>query len=160
MDPLSALAIAAAVVQFAEFGSKILKRTWDKYLIVYKSSDAAYHIAQESSDLTALTKELSELAKAVQVNSDEVVAGGSVAESQLLKLCTECESIETEFKTVLNKIDNRKRRTIGKDDERAKNKIPRLALAGLWDRRKIDEMDSRLQALQKQIMNCIIFCLW
>ncbi|KAF5979244.1 hypothetical protein FBULB1_5811 [Fusarium bulbicola] len=125
----SALAIAAAVVQFAEFGGKVLTRTWDKYLIVYKGPDSVSQIAQESSDLTALTKELSELAKAVQVNSDEVVAGGSVAESQLLKLCTECESIETEFKKVLNRIDNRKRRTIDKDDKRARNKIPRLALA-------------------------------
>ncbi|KAF5531083.1 hypothetical protein FMEXI_13162 [Fusarium mexicanum] len=160
MDPFSALAIAAAVVQFAEFGGRILTRTWDKYLIVYKGPDSVSQIAQESSDLTALTTELSELAKAVQVNSDEVVAGGSVAESQLLKLCTECESIETEFKKVLNRIDNRKRRTIDKDDKRARNKIPRLALAGLWDRRKIDEMDNRLEALQKKIMNCIVFCLW
>ncbi|KAF5242185.1 hypothetical protein FANTH_8817 [Fusarium anthophilum] len=160
MDPFSALAIAAAVVRFAEFGGKILTRTWDKYLIVYKGPDSVSQIAQESSYLTALTKELSELAKAVQVNSDEVVAGGSVAESQLLKLCTECESIETEFKKVLNRIDNRKRRTIDKDDKRARNKIPRLALAGLWDRRKIDDMDNRLEALQKKIMNCIVFCLW
>ncbi|CVK91303.1 uncharacterized protein FMAN_09446 [Fusarium mangiferae] len=142
MDPFSALAIAAAVVQFAEFGGKILKRTWDKYLIVYKGSDSAYHVAQESSDLTALTIEISELAKAVQIYSDGVVAGGSLAESQLLKLCTECESIETEFKPVLNRIDNRKRRTIDKDDKRARNKIPRLALAGLWDRHKIDQMDN------------------
>ncbi|CEI70863.1 unnamed protein product [Fusarium venenatum] len=96
----------------------------------------------------------------ILLTSNHDLARGYVGESHLLKLWTECESIETEFKTVLNRIDNRKRRTIGKDDERAKNKIPHLALAGLWDRRKIDEMDSRLKALQKQIMNCIVFCLW
>ncbi|CAM1502182.1 Fc.00g041660.m01.CDS01 [Cosmosporella sp. VM-42] len=161
MDPLSALAIATAVVQFAEFGGKILVRTWDKYK-TYKGPDAARQIAQESAELSEIANELSTLARAVQDNSQEFVSENQVSavESQFMRLCTECDSIDSEFQGVLNRIRNRKRRP-GKDtEEREKKKIIRFPLAGMWDAHKIEHMSERLESLRSQIMSAILFCLW
>ena len=100
--------------------------------------------------------------KQCNITSHEFVSENQVssAESQFMRLCTECESINAEFQGVLSRITNRKRRPGTETDDKDRKKIIRFPLAGFLDSRKIEQMSERLEALRNQVMSAILFWLW
>ncbi|KAK0615107.1 hypothetical protein B0T17DRAFT_498541 [Bombardia bombarda] len=149
MEPLSALAIAASIVQFVDFGNRLLSRTWD----VYKRPDAA---AQE---LTTIAEELSMFSSRVResfkgLRHDEKQSQPSETESQLSRLCDECDVITSDFQTVLRQI---RRRHSGRS---AQDKVTRFVLAIMWSDTKIAVMKERLDILRRRVMTAVLFCLW
>lgn len=162
MDPFSALAIAAAVVQFVDFGGKLLWRTWDQY----KDRLAA---REEDAEVTQIVNDLSDLAAGVRANTEwlwrDPNQPPSPAESQFLRLCGECDKITLEFHDALNRIKHRRlsRRSQTRSDappSAAKPQGRRAELAGVWDSNRIDAMRTRLERLRGEVMTAILFCLW
>ena len=153
MDPLSALAIAAAVLQFVDFGGKLLSRTWDTYRV-------ARHAAEENEEISKVARQLSELSAGVRASTQSWLRTGDAvavtAETQLHQLCEEIDSITTELQSIMEKIKRRK--TVRKDPER--KMITRFPLAGMWDARKISDMSERLEELNRRVMTAILFGLW
>ncbi|KAJ9149486.1 hypothetical protein NKR23_g4326 [Pleurostoma richardsiae] len=147
MDPLSALAIATAVVQFAEFGGKILLRTWSRY----KGRLAE----EEDVQVSKLVDDLSGLSNSVRDRTEGFWedSAASPSELHLSRICSECDSVTAEFRDVLGQLSRRRK---AKKD----TKLEQLVLAGLWDDRRIKQMADRLEILRQQVMTAILFCLW
>ncbi|KAK3305673.1 uncharacterized protein B0T15DRAFT_556009 [Chaetomium strumarium] len=96
-DPLSALSVAAAVVQFADFGFRLLKSTRELYKS--PSGQKAAHI-----ELSVVSQNLSRLAAFVEAKIEEN-AGPSA--QVFLGLCRECASTNDELQEILSKVEAR-----------------------------------------------------
>lgn len=152
MDPLSILGIAAAVVQFVDFGSRLLTRTWD----VYKKSQNA---EAEREELAQIADDLSTFSQSVWQSLERSTSQGhyGTSEPPFLEICAECDEITTEFHDVLTQIGQRRSKSnvvpLGR-------KITRFALAAKWDDARIAAMKRRLETLNQRMMAAILFSLW
>jgi hypothetical protein len=97
MDPLSVLSVAAAVVQFADFGFRLVKSVHD----LYKSSSGqkAEHI-----ELSVVSQDLSRLAASVEAKFEENTGPSAQV---FLSLCRECASTNDELQEILSKLEAR-----------------------------------------------------
>lgn len=86
MDPVSALGVAAAVVQFIQFGSSLASKATE----IYKLSEAALAENIECDDASQRLKELCQKIK--NANDDEVA---------LKKVCEGCIEVAEELETLL-----------------------------------------------------------
>lgn len=75
MDPLSALAIVAAVVQFADIGGRLLAKSWRKYRERGNQNDGSseYHWVHEA-ELEDALNELSLITRTVRGSTDQVIS--------------------------------------------------------------------------------------
>lgn len=170
MDPFSALAIAAAVVQFAEIGGKLTVRSWTKYREWrHKRESGTDTPSAEDIELEASLNDLSLFNRTVRQSTDRVVAHDSPgpAEMQLLQLCEECDSIAIDLMDVLGKIKNRpmKKNTQSHLDFKDRKGTheedkDRAVLAGLWTPSRIEKMRQRLSGLRQRTTTIILLCLW
>jgi hypothetical protein len=94
MEPLSALSIAAAVVQFADFGFRLIKSAHE----LYKSPSGQ---RLEYIELSTVSQDLSHLANAVKTKQRE---NDGSAINPFLRLCDQCESTNSELQDMLNKL--------------------------------------------------------
>lgn len=94
MDPLSALAIAAAVVQFADFGFRLLKSAHE----LYKSPSGQ---RSDYIELSIVSQDLSRLADAVRAKLGE---HAGLAGEVFLRLCGDCASTKDELQNMLDKL--------------------------------------------------------
>ena len=90
MDPLSALAIAAAVIQFADFGGRMLAKGWGK---------AKQLSAARDEDFASLTQQLSSLTVSLHNALEGLPSGGTVtpAQADLGRACATCDDICNEL---------------------------------------------------------------
>jgi hypothetical protein len=99
MDPLSALGLAGNIVQFIDFGSKLVCKGRQ----IYKSSDGAL---EQHVDLEATTNDLVLLSAQIEPSkyrnqeSDHQLK----EEAVLLKLTTACNDVALTLLTTLNSI--------------------------------------------------------
>ncbi len=91
MDPLSALAIAAAVVQFVDFGGRMLARGYD-------IGKRALH-ESAGAELRNLAQQLSSLTVALHEALDGLPRGSAItpAQAKLRRACAMCDDISNEF---------------------------------------------------------------
>ncbi|PTB60142.1 hypothetical protein M431DRAFT_502264 [Trichoderma harzianum CBS 226.95] len=94
MDPVNAVGIAAAVVQFADFGFRLVKSAWE----LYKSPSGQ---ASEYIELSAVSQDLSSLADAVKAKLDE--SQGSIGEV-FTRLYRECKATNDELQSILSNL--------------------------------------------------------
>lgn len=170
MDPLSALAIAAAVVQFAEIGGRLLMKTWSRYREQGQRDAAARKIqSSEEAYLENALKQLASFVRLVRESTDRAVPGSppGPAEKELLKLCTECESIASDFENILMGIKRRPIKDYAPTDLGVQVKkgstVPEKdepVLAGLWTPSKISNTKHRLETVRQSFMTTILLCLW
>src|SRR4051794_21746182 len=144
MDPLSILGIAAAVVQFVDFGSRLLTRTWD----IYQKRESA---STEREELAQIADDLSTFSKAVRQRLGQSIP----SESRFLDICRECDEITTEFRGVLEQIGQRRSKVVPLG-----RKITRFALAAKWSDARITAMKQRLETLNQRMMAAVLFSLW
>jgi hypothetical protein len=100
MDPLSALAIAAAVVQFVDIGAKLVNKAWKVYTTPDKKEE------KDKNQLAQATRELSFLINGIEEASTTLPSPetASPAQSQLRRICSECYSVATEFSHIVDRI--------------------------------------------------------
>ncbi|KAK8064411.1 hypothetical protein PG994_007049 [Apiospora phragmitis] len=116
MDPLTALATVAAVVQFADIGGRLLMKSWRKYRERQEqeeSNDDGSQWANEA-ELEDALKELSLITRTIRGSTDHVVshATNRTAETRLLQLCRECERIAEYFQEALKAAKKRRSRKV------------------------------------------------
>ncbi|KAH6856112.1 hypothetical protein B0I37DRAFT_351213 [Chaetomium sp. MPI-CAGE-AT-0009] len=94
MDPLSALSVAAAVAQFAEFGYKLLKNTHE----IYQSSSGQN---AKTIDITTVSKDLRTLAEDMDQRIGDIQGPSAVI---FRRLCQECRSVYDQLAAILEAV--------------------------------------------------------
>lgn len=172
MDPLSALSVAAAVVQFVEFGQRLLSETWN----IYRDNSGK---TLELRDLGVVSDDVIQLSTAVRDALSKkqrgAAAGGSAsheAEDILVRVCGECDVIGAEIRDVLPTMDSSFRAGIEGEStstgwlskkakrSRSVGESFREALRRQWNWRKIQDMNDRLSDIRQKIMMATITSIW
>ncbi|KXX75782.1 hypothetical protein MMYC01_207455 [Madurella mycetomatis] len=132
MDPLSALGIAAAVVQFVDFGGRLLSKAWE----------SAGDLAAELKELQTQTSTLSEnLHKAsAHLRRD----GPTAADRNLARARDDCDRIAAEIQDTLDRARRRERR------------FP----FAIWEPTNISAAKARLENLRRAATESVLFCIW
>jgi hypothetical protein len=150
MDPISAIGIAAAIVQFAEFGYKLVAKT---RIVAKKASGQnveQIELATVSYDLGQLfdgvESKIEQGASQQKVDQDDI---GSGASSQtFVRLCQECRDIRDELQSLFQSWRPGKSRM---DLESL-----RLLLRRAFDIDKIDKLAGRLKEVRQQTMIALL----
>jgi hypothetical protein len=139
MDPLSALGLAGNIVQFIDFGSKLVCKGRQ----IYKSSDGAL---DRHVDLEAITNDLVLLSAQIEPSKyrNQESDHQSKEEAVLLKLTTACNDVALTLLTALNsiKVTGRHRRW----------KSVRQALKSQWNTENIEELSRRLSGFREELI--------
>jgi hypothetical protein len=137
MDPISALSVASAIVQFVDFGNKLVGRG----VRIYKSRDGAlseYVDKEVAADyLTYLNKNLRDSIRAKP--------SGSIAKEDraLYDLCSKCQNLGEELLShfAALKVNGTHR----------KWKSFRQALRSVWSEEALNEIEKRLAVFRNEI---------
>jgi len=155
MDPLSAFSVAAAVVQFVDFGTRVL-------------SDAR-HIYQSSSGQTSVNLELSTVADDLSRLIDDVESKAEKAKPQntagsnglndseeiFLRLCRECKEISGKLQHSLEKL-----RASGANKIDLAVKSVLLSVKGVMAENDIETLKDRLSQIREQMKFAVLVFLW
>jgi hypothetical protein len=141
LDALTALSLAGTIIQFVDFSGKLLAKSHE----IYVSVDGA---SIGNNDLEAAAKNLRNLngrlnASAVSRRGDGVDAT-SESEVALIQLTTKCSAVAEELLAVLNQL-----KAQGVSNRRWKSF--RQALKSSLKQGRVDEINSRLQALRQEL---------
>ena len=98
MDPLSALTVASSVIEFVDFGFKLMSGSHE----LYNSTDGSSSI---NSELEFITKDLTEICSRLSQNGscihDRMATKPELA---LLQMSQSCEKLAQEFLSVLQSL--------------------------------------------------------
>jgi hypothetical protein len=161
MDPLSALAIACAVIQFVDFGGKFI------YHELFKRDPE--HDDEGDIDLPTAEKEIAFLvdglhtATATSTNSN---ASATPAQTQLLRICSECDDVAEELTRLIDQVkEQRASNASGQTAQRnAKTSFYSRATSRKTENKGVSDELSRLYErigpLRRNAIDSVILCLW
>jgi hypothetical protein len=145
MDPMSALAIAAAVVQFADIGGRLLGRGWERFK----------HARDVSAELSSFAAQISSTSNAVREAAENPAATHNAASrTNLLSIAAECSQLASEFQKALDNM--------GRDSGTRSADMPftPTLFQAFFHGDKIHEMTCALEALRPRVMEAVILCIW
>jgi hypothetical protein len=149
MEPLSVLAVAAAVVQFVDYGTRLFTDARE----IYKSSP---NQTKNRVELTAVSQDLARLSNEVDARSKSLNLGDvGDSEEVFLRLCRECKGISDELQESLAKLQARGTTKF----ERAANSFF-VALKSVWSAKRVEELAERLKEMRQQMMMAVLVFLW
>ncbi|KAM0550221.1 hypothetical protein ACHAPJ_009069 [Fusarium lateritium] len=170
MDPLSTLGIAAAVVQFVDFGQRLLSETWH----VYRSATGE---TLELRELSTISQDLTQITVAVQgaLNQQQrqsLSESSHDTDTLLLGVCGECDAIAQEINSILPHINDSFKKQLKVEGRVAKQLLFmkqkstsigeafRTALRTLWKGKELEELRIRLSGVSQKIimMTTISIC--
>jgi hypothetical protein len=146
MEPLSALAVACAVVQFVDFGSRL----FGTGIEVYKSKDGVPEEVVEIETLAAHAEQLSK--KLASSNQTRILSTSAQDEVKLGQLASRSEKLANEIVTLLSDIRGQPRQTWS---------AVRVALELKWTESKVKNLQVRLDAVKSEIwlqLLCMMRC--
>jgi hypothetical protein len=156
MDPISAMGCAASVIQFVDFGRKLVSGS----LEIYRSADG---MSAEHVSIGDISKGLSELIIPLRARSDtrlDHVRNAnknrskeklSVAEKELNRICKDCDDVAQQLLQELDKI-----RLHGRH---RKWRSFRHALGNMWNQSQITALEKKLERIHKQVDTTLLVCL-
>ncbi|RYP39605.1 hypothetical protein DL767_002153 [Monosporascus sp. MG133] len=151
MEPLSALGVAAAVVQFAHFGYNVIKGSYD----VYESS--SHQIATVSHDLSRLLEnaeaKLKEEWPCQPVPPSPTYDGGSPVDI-FRRLCRECREINSALDKLFAQLVPRGESRLALAASSLAVELKKISRAG-----EIDRLAERLNQVRQQTMSAILVLL-
>ena len=168
MDPLSALSVAAAVIQFVDFGQRLFVGTWS----IYRSSSGESVVLE---DLSTVSRDLEQLSTSVERALEHTQGrenGPSIsqyADESLLRACAECRAISSDIQNILLEIGHSFQPMAVANKKLAKNKRNgslslgecfRKALMQYWKRDEIDDLNKRLADVRLQIIQAAMVSIW
>jgi hypothetical protein len=161
MDPMSALSIAASVVQFVDFGRHLLSASYE----IYKSPSGE---TVKELEVGTISKDLTDLVAQIKDKVGTAASGkgrATDAEYQLVKISEECEEILTKFRKALDGLAWPKALTEGEGaPKKARLKMARgairKALMSVWTFSELDGMVEQLEKVKGRLMAATLFCLW
>lgn len=137
MDPLSALGLAAAVVQFVDFSSKLVIQAYGAYKSAEGASASAVNLQELTDELERLTSDLA--------NSPPYDVKQSDDELAVQKLAHKCGGMARELQGLLLKLRIESRGVL-RSWEALHKTLKRVAKKG-----KIEEYRKELDAIQSQL---------
>ena len=140
LDPLTAVSLASAVVQFIDFSIKILTETQE----IYQSVSGTTRKNVTIGEITQDTRELSQ-----NVTRNRYMCQGQAYDAALVRLAESCEK---EADALLLILDGLKVPPGASHWTSLKKAIKTASQKG-----KIRELESRLNKLQKQVNSHILF---
>ncbi|KAE9379481.1 hypothetical protein N431DRAFT_451335 [Stipitochalara longipes BDJ] len=148
MDPLSALSVAANIVQFVFYGINVVSKGNQ----LYKAGDGALI---ENAELEEATIRLQQLSKTFQESLDQSLPQSSSAQSEqaLQKICEECKAVSQELIEKLEKLK------VPNGHPHKKWKSFRQALKYVWTKEKFEEVAQRLAHLRMELDSHVLVSL-
>jgi hypothetical protein len=129
MDPLTALSVAASVVQFVSYGSELVSKSRE----LYKS---AHGTLTENAEIEEASKRLQEMTAPLQgIQGDQI----------LEQICSGCVEVSREL---VQRLDNLK---VPEDHRHKKWKSFRQALKSVIGKSKINEIKGRLHGFRMEL---------
>jgi len=153
MDPVSALGLAAGVVQLVDFTSKLLSKGYK----LYQSADGALEEHVALGDVALNLRELSkELATPFTTDDLKQMRSGkrqkrSRPEKQLEDIRIECNEVTKQLLNTLGDLMVKKRHR--------KWHSFRQALTSVWNENEIHALERRLERIRKQLDTTLLVCL-
>lgn len=157
MDPLSALAIAAAVFQFLELGGKLCIKGWEKYKQIQQTIPDDQKLAQKEEELRKIFEDLSgQISWFRQVSTSIVVSQHPTpTQAQLLKLSSQCASLASDFERIKSQMKLPNNRAI----KSARRKDLKNAEVQR-NKEEIEPIKKCLKLLKQETMDFILLSLW
>jgi len=137
MEPLSALTVACAVVQFVAFGSRLVGTGIE----VYRSTDGAPEEVVEIESLAAHAEQLSR--KLASSRRTQILDTGARDEVKLRELSSRSEALANEIVVILSNIRGEPHKTWS---------AVRTAVQLKWNEGKIKSLQGRLDAVKSEIL--------
>ena len=137
MEPLSALSLVAAVIQFVDFGGNLLSESRQ----IYKSASGA---SSENAVLGEIYENLSRLADKMKVSSGLSAHTSSKEEEALGKLATSCKDIADDLMVTIEELKV-------KGDTHRKWKSFHSALKTIGKKSYIKELQKKLDKFSLQL---------
>jgi hypothetical protein len=145
MDPLSALSIAAAVVQFVQFGCSLVSKAHQYHEST--SGNLPEHIECESA-----TTRILELTQRIQSSASKVIFEPD--EKAIDAICLNCADISKELLVHLNKLQ------LQPGIKERKWKSFRQALKTIWLKEDMEVIEKRLLTCQRELDSHLIANTW
>lgn len=144
---LSALSVAASLIQVVDFAGKIVSKGRQ----LYRSSDG---LLQEQAQTETVAIRLRQLAQ----NLKDAVGEPNYKprhseEFQLKTICEECSGISEKLLSYLGQLK------VPKEDDHRKWKSFRQALKNVWSKRELDDLAKRLAELRNELGTQILVSL-
>ena len=141
LDPLTTLSVAAAVVQFVEFGGSLLAKSYE----IHKSTDGA---SVGNGELETTTKELQQLVHLLSqplrsIESQDAALNDS--SEALIILAKQCSTAADEFLCTLCEL----KAAAGSSNKRWESF--RKALKFYWRKGRVEAMEKRLQGFRERL---------
>ncbi|KAL6814897.1 hypothetical protein J3E69DRAFT_102562 [Trichoderma sp. SZMC 28015] len=182
MDPLSALAIAAAVFQFLELGGKLLNNGWEKYKQMRQEMPDFQKLAEQSEELRRTLDDLSlQISGIRQINTDMKNTQHAETQTQLhlLQLLSKCTTLSNDFEKVKNTMKppnsrkiiselHQQNHMLGGSGKLVEEKHCKECQKMKDDEnaefnkmmQDIERIKSEFEPLKRNVIDAIIFCLW
>lgn len=167
MDPLSVLSIAASVVQFLDFGSRVVQETYNA------RKNASGTAKARVVTLGKLSGEVTKLAQAIGEKSAGLSHSGhprSIIEMSLIEQCRRCSEVSGEVLEGVKKLMDRGVKMVdfmsGMHDKECKWSDPtklgsfRAALRLVWESSKIEELENMMKQIKSDLMFAMITHMW
>jgi hypothetical protein len=130
MDPLSTIGLVGNIVQFVDFGSKLISKSVE----LYRSTEGAL---DENLDTETATNHLKDLNEKLKNGAK------STGDTTLKDLCEACDKVARELLEALDKV-----KVKGKHE---KWKSIRKALRSVCSKEHIEELEQRLARLRAEL---------
>jgi hypothetical protein len=138
LDPLSAIGLASAIVQFVDFGSKLVSQSRELH--------ANGSLAQ-NDEIQLITESLKDMAADLTKSR---MKHAHADDEEIQELARTCQSLADELLTVLKTLQPQKQNSV---------ESFRVALRTATKKGKVDDMGKRLRRLQGQINSYMIMIL-
>ena len=156
MDPVTALGLAAAVVQFVDFGSQVLTKTSD----IYRSGGLGH---PDDDDLETVSKDMARLTErlnaSLETSSSAKGAKLSAEEQEFQQLCQECNQIAYQLSGVLASLNPPQAKRWQKSSKPRKWESFYQALKSVLAEEEIDHLRKRLDGFRQQLIIHILVLL-
>lgn len=167
MDPLSIVSLAAAAVQFADFGIRLFRKSIRVYTGVREAERTVVQLETISRDLLRLSKAVNDRIVSLKYPGRHL----TTTEAAVLEICATCETVSNEILPAISKIRGRSVECVDfgaedEDEERrgssTKTKLQSFlgTLKLVWSEDEIVRMERRLLDIRSSLMLAMISDLW
>ena len=143
MDPLSALSVAAAVVQFAEYGTGIVSNAHELYKSTSGALSENIDLGVTAARLQTLSGNLQELQRRGKEGREQ---GPFEQNEQVLgSICEDCVEISEDLVERLSKL------RVSEDSKHKRLSALKQAVKTVWSKEKIQETVEKLANLRNEL---------
>lgn len=137
MEPMSALSVATAVMQFLDFAGTVASGTWK----IYKSTHGEF---ERNADIRMVAVDLTKLNDELRKSIDHPnLTPFSSRDPDILKLGRDCNEIGEELLTALNSLKSQNKHSLWANF--------RAALRTVWNQSEVDSLYQKLESYRQQI---------